>query len=273
LGFRIGAKLRASSYGLYGYALLCMVTLREAIAFGQRYAALGGPVTTQLFRECGDGFAFEFPSLPALRHFGIEPAMAGFMTEMHMANTAGLHADVMGPDCVPARLEVAGVAPPHASLYSQYLGCPVHFGQPAHVMHFSAAWLDRSPRLANPLAAATLEQDCARLLAAQQRVGSAAAQVLRVLVEGPGVFPALEVVADCLHMSPRTLRRRLEAEGSSFQQLLDDARRARAIDYLQRTSMRTGDIAQALGFSNAASFRRAFRRWTLKGPQDFRRAT
>lgn len=235
LGLRIGARLRVSSYGLYGYALLCMPSLREAIAFGLRYAAL-----------------------------------AGFMTEMHFANTAAMHAVVMGPQCVPARLQVVGAAPPHAALYREHLRCPVEFEQTSNTLYYPACWLDRAPLLASPLAAAALLQSCTTLLAELQRASGVAGCVARALADSPGEFADVEALAARLHMSSRTLRRRLKAEGTSYQQLLADVRRALAIDYPKNTAMSSEDIAEAPGFSDAASLRRAFRRWTAKSPSEFR---
>lgn len=193
------------------------------------------------------------------------------MTEIHLANVAALHADVMGADCMPRQLRLIGAAPAHAALYAAHLQCAVEFGQPANELVYAAAWLQRAPRLANALAAVTLRQSCTTLLAELQRNSGFAGQVAQVLAERPGRFPDVEAVAERLHMTPRTLRRKLEAEGTSYLQLLADLRRSLAIDYLKHTALSTEDIAEALGFSDAASFRHAFRRWTLKSPSEFRR--
>ena len=87
----------------------------------------------------------------------------------------------------------------------------------------------------------------------------------------PGRLPALNEVADMLHMHERTLRRKLESEGTSFNGIVDDVRASLALEYLRTTKMTTDDIAALIGFSDAANFRRAFKRWTGKAPSDFRR--
>ena len=71
-------------------------------------------------------------------------------------------------------------------------------------------------------------------------------------------------------MSPRTLRRKLEDEKTSFRVLLDELRMHVAIKYLRDTDLTIEAVAAALGFSDAANFRHAFRRWTKGSPQDFR---
>lgn len=73
-----------------------------------------------------------------------------------------------------------------------------------------------------------------------------------------------------LHMTERTLRRKLLAEGSQFQKLKDGVRRDTAIHYLSQTSMPISQISQALGFSEASAFTRAFRQWTGELPKTYR---
>jgi AraC-like DNA-binding protein len=71
-------------------------------------------------------------------------------------------------------------------------------------------------------------------------------------------------------MSDRTLRRQLREQGISFRGLLDELRMQIALKYLRTTRLANEDIALALGFSDAANFRRAFRRWTSKSPSEIR---
>ena len=71
-------------------------------------------------------------------------------------------------------------------------------------------------------------------------------------------------------MEPRTLRRRLEAQGTSYRLILAEVRRRLAIEYLRKTRMTTEEIASRLGYSEAANFRHAFARWTGKSPHDYR---
>jgi AraC-like DNA-binding protein len=77
-------------------------------------------------------------------------------------------------------------------------------------------------------------------------------------------------IAQNLNMSERTLRRKLREENSSFRQVMDELRRDTAIRYLRETDLTVEDIAEILGFSDAANFRQAFRRWTKATPYEFR---
>jgi AraC-like DNA-binding protein len=80
-------------------------------------------------------------------------------------------------------------------------------------------------------------------------------------------FPA---IANELALNPQTLRRYLQQEGFGYQQVLDDFRRARAIDYLLLQQLTVAEIASRLGFSEGRSFARAFKRWTSLSPSAYR---
>jgi AraC-like DNA-binding protein len=83
---------------------------------------------------------------------------------------------------------------------------------------------------------------------------------------------SLERIAHDLSLNARTLQRQLEAEHSSFQQLLDEARHAQAIKLLHDPALRVDAVAARLGYADATSFRRAFRRWTGLTPARYRAA-
>jgi AraC-like DNA-binding protein len=80
----------------------------------------------------------------------------------------------------------------------------------------------------------------------------------------------MESVSERLKMTSRTLRNRLNRHGTTFQALLDDARKQLAITYLQSSLMKVDEVARLLGFSDSSNFRRAFKKWTGKLPRDFR---
>jgi AraC-like DNA-binding protein len=82
--------------------------------------------------------------------------------------------------------------------------------------------------------------------------------------------PTLAAIAKMLDMSDSSLRRQLREQSISFRSLLNELRMQIALKYLRTTRLANEDIALALGFSDAANFRRAFRRWTSKSPSEIR---
>ena len=143
--------------------------------------------------------------------------------------------------------------------------------QPATELHYPRAWLDRAPLMANPIAAAQMSETCAQMLGQLQRAEGMSHRVCQELTRSaPGRFPDMETIANTLCMTSRNLRRKLEAEGTSYQALLDGVRQSLARDYLNNSFLGVDDIRAALGFSEAAAFRHAFKRWTGVTPAEFR---
>ena len=101
------------------------------------------------------------------------------------------------------------------------------------------------------------------------RVG-VAGKIRAVLLGDIANPPSFEAIAKLLGVNDRSLRRQLRRQGFSFRGLRDELRTQIALRYLRNTTLANDDIALALGFSDAANFRRAFHRWTNKAPSDVR---
>ena len=99
---------------------------------------------------------------------------------------------------------------------------------------------------------------------------TSADEVQRLMLEKQTGFPSLAVTARALHVAPRTLHRRLEDEGTSFKALLEGVRHTLALAHLRQGRYTVDEIAYALGYTDTANFRRAFRRWESKPPSAFR---
>ncbi|MEM7659362.1 MAG: helix-turn-helix transcriptional regulator [Bacteroidota bacterium] len=84
--------------------------------------------------------------------------------------------------------------------------------------------------------------------------------------------PGIEVVADHLSMSVRSLQLKLKEEGTSYQKILNAVRKSLAIAYLQEPRVSKGEIAQILGFSEISVFSRTFKKWTGKSPSEYQAA-
>jgi AraC-like DNA-binding protein len=95
-------------------------------------------------------------------------------------------------------------------------------------------------------------------------------RVQEVLLQSGTEFPTSKLVANQLHMSESTLQRRLTKEGYKFQQLLDQVRNKLAYEYLTSTQLTINEIAALLGFSDAANFRKSFKRCSKKTPSTIR---
>jgi AraC-like DNA-binding protein len=83
-------------------------------------------------------------------------------------------------------------------------------------------------------------------------------------------MPTFEELTGLLNMSARTLRRRLEKEGTSYQRIKDNARRDVAISMLSREGMTVSEVAEQVGFSDPSAFHRSFKKWTGQSPGSYR---
>lgn len=266
--FKVGGRLHLSAYGMYGYALMSCLSLREYFKLGVKYHQLATPTLKIEWTEFPDRAVWSFPdafiSSPSreLHEFIVEQQFTQHVTHLQ---------DVAGRSCPPIKACFSYPAPAHAAIYSDYIGCPCYFDQEACELIYDSAILEYEPQLAHKLTAKLLQNMCDRLIGQSKVSVGVAGEVYQVLMSKPGVFPDMERVADALKMTSRTLRRRLESEGTSFIVITDDVRCSLALEYLRTTQMSTDDIAMLLGFSDGANFRRALKRWTGKGPSELRK--
>jgi AraC-like DNA-binding protein len=160
-------------------------------------------------------------------------------------------------------------APPFARAYDDAFRAAVRFGQPICAMEFHPADLDVPLPTANPLVAEWCGQLAADL--EQTRRGLLRARVKKVLVSLlPKGDPRREDVAAALHMSERTLQRRLRDEGTHFQELVDITRRELAQQYLSAGRLSPKEMSFELGFADPSNFYRACKRWFGHSPRDLR---
>lgn len=266
--FLVGRRMHLSAYGMYGYALMCSVTLREFFNEGVKYHRLATPTVVIEWREEGGAAIWSFPRLACPE---LSADLHRFLLEQQLVQHAVHLKDVAGPACKPLKASLSYPEPAHADYYARFLECPVQFGAAACELHFDAGILDQPTQLAHKLTSTLMQATCDRLLGQARTSVGASGRVYQILMATPGRLPALNDVADMLHMHERTLRRKLESEGTSFGDIVDDVRSSLAMEYLRTTKMTTDDIAALIGFSDAANFRRAFKRWTGKAPSEFRR--
>lgn len=159
-----------------------------------------------------------------------------------------------------------------AAEYTALFGAPVLFGQSTNKLLFDSQWLDGTPSLGNEITYSTVVSLCDAQIQEFQLHRGLVGEVLQLLMKSLMRPTSFQDVARNLSMSTRTLRRKLRDENSSFRQLVDELLRDMAIRYFRDTDLTVEDVAEALGFSDAANFRKAFRRWTKATPHEFKDA-
>jgi AraC-like DNA-binding protein len=165
-------------------------------------------------------------------------------------------------------------APLEASMYERVFSpIRVRFDAPFNGFVFDASLLDAPFASADPALHAIIRKHAELLLADLPRAESLTQRVRELIAKQLARGnPTIRTIAIQLHTSPRTLGRRLETEGTTFKELLDDSRRQLALHHVGARERPMSEIALLLGFSQSAAFHRAFKRWTAQTPLEYRRA-
>ena len=265
--YHAGLRFHLSSYGLYGFAMLSSPSFRETLAFAVRYHRLATPLADL---SVGEDAGRAWWSIDPLAHPLVDTNLYRFLVDMYCGILTSLHRDFMGASFAPREMHITYRAPPNTDDYPPAFGCPVTFGQPENMLIFDSAWLDRPAELGNRVVFPTIVALCDALLEELDCREGVAGKVRRALLARSPDFACSEAVAGDLGLSPRTLRRRLRDENTSFRKLVDELRAEMAIRYIRETDLSYDEIAATLGFSEPAAFRHAFRRWTKAAPSRFR---
>jgi len=176
------------------------------------------------------------------------------------------------PSLAVARVELRRPAPPEAGPYEAFFRSPVCFAAPVDRLCFTdSEW--RAPLDTADAALAALLEEHARILAGRAPHESAAVEagVREAIASALPSGGSAADVARALHVSVRTLQRKLGEAGTTFREVSDGTRRHLAEEYLSDPAVSIAEVAFLLGFSDQSSFNRAFHRWTGDAPGRWRR--
>ncbi len=195
-------------------------------------------------------------------------------SEMVMAMWVLRWRRLSGGSLAPREVTFMHPAPPELGEHERILGMRPLFGAAAHSMLLDAASLEMPVVGAEPVLGRVLErhlQDELSRLPPPDDLLAAAAHAAREALNDPDIN--IDRMARRLHISQRTLQRRLRLAGTSFQELIEQARREQALRLLHDQRLTLSEVAFKTGYSEMSTFYRAFRRWTGKTPGEYRDAT
>ncbi|WP_293393842.1 AraC family transcriptional regulator [Nevskia sp.] len=262
-GFELGLRYSVSTFGVWGFTLRTSRSLREAMERALRYIALSTAYC--VFSSAVEGDSFVMCADPS----GIPVQLRQFLLERDVGTALNLMRELQLTGRVVRHLEFGGLDGEAADRIRQLSGLPVRCQarRNAIVMDLTAASTPL-PTFDEHLVR-VLEDQCRQLLERRQIEG-VAGRVRQQLLGGLGLVSCLDEVARTLNLSSRSLRRRLEDEGTSFRDLVEDTRRQLAEQMLGTTDMKLDELAVHLGYADTASFTRAFRRWHGVSPGQYR---
>lgn len=268
LGYEYGLRLRPTAHGIIGYAAMTSGSLRQAQQIAQRYMCIRQAGFTMHLSE-SDGFAWqevrEVYPIPTLRRFFFENVLLGLarakavLLGRELSDMDGLEIWFDWPE------------PDYHAAWRTRLP-PVRFSAPANLVRLPLACLDLPTVLADSLASRQAIDLCERELSFATEPGDdLVAQVQRLLQLQQDGYPSLTQLADQLHLSSRTLKRRLQQQGTSFSLMQEDLRRRDAKRLLGEGKLAVQQVASLLGYRDPANFSRAFQRWQGETPSQYRR--
>lgn len=195
--------------------------------------------------------------------------LPGIIGWFDMVFLLALSRKASGVEITPVRVEMAAPWPSWRDAEA-FFGCEVAVtGRYALVLAQSD--MNRPLVTRNDAGWADVAEGIEAKCAASMVAGSTAERVRQTLLEGlPGGQAGADQVSRRLGLSKRSLQRRLGEEGMQFKEILEDTRRALALNYLQRRDLGTQEIALLLGFRDPSSFFRAFKGWTGQTPSALR---
>ena len=262
---RLGETMHCDDYGAFGLAWKTAPTLRGSLLRAERYARLLTSVAEYEVQDHAAGAYF------ILHRGGDRRRGMRLSNEATLASVASIARQVSPAPFTPLEVHCKHQAPSSVAAHEAYFGCPMIFGSDIDGMLVSREALERGNRLGDPAISMFLEPHIEKEMAAVASETSFEQVLLRRisdrLSEGP---PRAAEMARDMGVSERTLHRRLSDEGTSFQTVLEKARRRLAEGLLVQSDHSIAEIAFLTGFSEQSSFTRAFKRWLDQTPAVFR---
>lgn len=254
IGLQLGTETKTERFNPVGLAALSTENFGSAVKQMARYKQLTCPEEIRQQMD-GEEWSIQFRWLLADE---VEPTV---LIECCFAWVLSVARHGTGSRISPLRVELVQ---PRAHLKSieRHFGCPVVCGAPFNAIVFRAADAQRTFVTRNAellgLLAPQFEEELK-----QEKLNENFVERVRIAIQQKltGQRPTIDDVADALHISSRTIQRRLQDEGSSFQRVLEESRHQLARQYLNNSVLELNEAAYLLGYNDSNSFVRAFRTW------------
>lgn len=262
-GLKISRYVRPTTFHALGYAVMASVTLREALHRLVRYSTLIGDGATLVLDTTNTTarLSFQIPEEHgASAPEGLDAIMSLIVRTCRTLTDRSFTLE---------QVELRRPWPRDVTPYERFFRCPLHFDALSDALTFSGAALDRPLPNANP-ELARHNDDLIRRSLAEIEQGSLVDRVRAVLAGDLSGDASPSKAARALGVSERSLQRHLAKHGTTFAELLNETRREMACAYLREPRWSITEVAFLLGFEDASSFARAFRRWTGSSPTEFR---
>ena len=266
-----GAWIRGRFHGPLTIALLNAPDLETGLSTAARYFPARLPYLKFDVKTDGDRFTIAIEALQAPEKIRLE------LIEVPLYLTFDYIRSFVTLDMSEAMVFLERANSPHASAYRQWFRGSVEFGAGKTQLSIPKSWISIPNPERDPSAWSSAMAKCEVLASKPKNVREVVQYVRRALRAGAQSgssiteLPKMNELANDLHISVRTMIRHLEQQATSYRQIIDDIQKARATELLQVSEMKISEISNRLGYSDAANFGRAFRRWFGVSPGQYRR--
>lgn len=264
LGVLAAECIQPGDFDVLEYAAQSCQTIGESMEVTARYFGLLHDGVDIRVEQRGDQIALIYELREGLE---LVPATTEF-TLASMVLTGMRHT---GRPRGPLEVRFRHAGDPSSEAYGRVFRAPVVFEAEENAIIMVQEVQDLSHVSPDSALKAILERHADHLLAQLPKRERFSQQVAELIAkELPGGNPGVDHIAKRLHMSARTLHRRLKEEGTTHRQMVDDVRRSLAMRYLAEEDLAIGEISFLLGFSHVNAFHKAFKRWTDQTPAQYR---
>lgn len=267
VGRALGGRYQLTSYGIWGYALLASPSLRKAIELGLRYLDLTYAFC-HIHLQKVDGKArivFEPKCSGDVARLVLFRDMWAMMVIQRDLFAGNFPVFQMSFSCEPPE----SIQDEQLSHFMSQMSGQLLFGQTQNYVEFEWQYLDMQLPRGSDVTVSMCEQQCQALLEEKQSMVGLSYDIRRLMLKH-GMQISMAFVAQQLAMTSRTLHRQLAAQGTSWRVLRDYVRCAMAEELLATKTIKLDEIAERLGFSDAANFSHAFKRWRGISPARYR---
>ncbi|MBT4160903.1 MAG: AraC family transcriptional regulator [Gammaproteobacteria bacterium] len=264
LALQIGHALSIQDLGIMGHALMSCPTLAELHPLWESFHELAGTPIRNHSQMMGDTWVLSFRSETPLGQ------AEQFCIEQHLGNTLKLSRLLLETPLVIDEVQLTYPEPPYLNRYRELVGCPIRFDQTQNALMMNRKQLSTRVVTADSETFALCVQYCQGVLEQLVDADSMAGRIRLELTRTPGRIPKATEMATSLGYSERKLRRLLQAEGTTYGDVIRQYRQDLAEEYLKNTMLAPKQIAYLLGFDDPSSFRRAFKQWTGGTISDYR---
>lgn len=267
LGLKVGKKLTPISFGELGSAILSAPNLLESLMMGSDYIRLSAAYYDMKLSAKFDSVVIEFIELTDLS------GTQQFQTEVLMLAVQNYIETLLGRPFTEGQYLFPYKKPVNHTIYPQYFHCSFRFDEKYASITVPKQVIETQSPFHNPELWKIYQIKLAKYLnnLISLSNNNFSNKIRNALNAYPPPLPIIAELANTLHMTERTLNRRLRAEGTNFREIKNDVLKNHALFYLSESDLTVDAIACQLGYKDFSSFRRAFKKWQGMSPLEYRK--